>query len=278
MTKVLQLNPKTITKVLLCIISLLLAANLAYIISLFVFKIPRALKLGPFFYFNGEGNFPALYSSLAILLSAVLLWKIGSLRTEKANKQSFSWKLLSGVFVFLALDEFLAIHELLIEPTRNLLANADLQGSVLYFAWFIPYCLIFGFIGLCLLRFFFRLPFQTRILFAIAGFIFIAGAVGMEMIGGKYWSSQSSANNPFDIDLTYALLITVEELLEMLGIVLFIYALSSYYLQHLGQKYIDIHLQLVPESSEQLEVNKVVAREKMIAYHTKGKVTAELAE
>src|SRR5688500_1994868 len=119
MTKVVQFNPKTLTKILLCLISFLVAANLAYIISLFVFKIPRALKLGPFFYFNGEGNFPALYSSLAILLSAVLLWKIGGLSTEKAKKQSFFWKLLSGIFVFLALDEFLAIHELLIEPTRN---------------------------------------------------------------------------------------------------------------------------------------------------------------
>ena len=48
------------------------------------------------------------------------------------------------------------------------------------------------------------------------------GAIGFELIGGLQADVHGSKN------LTYALITTTEELLEMLGIALFIYALNQH--------------------------------------------------
>lgn len=79
------------------------------------------------------------------------------------------------------------------------------------------------------------LPSRTRRLFIVGGVVFVAEAISMEMIRGKYWSEQGWAIDGLDkIDVRYALIITVEELLEMFGIVIF--ALSEYYLQRTGMR------------------------------------------
>jgi hypothetical protein len=66
------------------------------------------------------------------------------------------------------------------------------------------------------------LPARTRRLFLAAGAIFVAGAIGVEAVSGMQASLHGEQN------LTYHLVITVEELLEMTGIVIFIYALLDY--------------------------------------------------
>jgi hypothetical protein len=50
----------------------------------------------------------------------------------------------------------------------------------------------------------------------------VGGALGMELVGGKYVSLYGAQN------LGFAMITTVEEVGEMLGIVIFIYALMSY--------------------------------------------------
>ena len=55
----------------------------------------------------------------------------------------------------------------------------------------------------------------------MAGAVYVGGAIGMEMIGGFY-------QDVYGYDLTYVLLQTIEEVGEMLGIVIFIYALCYY--------------------------------------------------
>ena len=142
------------------------------------------------FYFDTEANFPSLYSSLAILFSAALLWLIGNLLNEKKENRSIYWKFLSLVFIFLALDEFASIHEYLIQPMQHLVSQSAVNSDYLYFAWLVPYSLLCLILGVVLFKFFFRLPVRTRILFVIAGFIFLSGAVVMEMVGGKYWAGQ----------------------------------------------------------------------------------------
>lgn len=53
------------------------------------------------------------------------------------------------------------------------------------------------------------------------------------MAGGNYvFTNGSESQN----DATYALIVTVEELLEMIGVVIFIYALSCYYFHHLSRR------------------------------------------
>ena len=73
------------------------------------------------------------------------------------------------------------------------------------------------------LLFFRSLPAETRRQFPVAGAIFLGGAIGAEVIGGAYVSSERGGD-----DAVYRVITTVEELLEMLGIVVFLQALLSY--------------------------------------------------
>jgi hypothetical protein len=231
-SSVLAINPKLISKALLGIIGLLLLANLMIIYLKFGLGHHYLRGFIEGFYFDGEANFPSLYSAITILFSAFLLWRIGVLEVERRKGNHRYWKFLSVVFCFLAIDEFASLHEYLIEPTQALLKDSGLQGNYFYFAWFIPYSLVIVILGIVLLRFYLRLPLRTRVSFVLAASIFVSGAVGMEMIGGDYWVSRGwSIEGANSIDVNYALIVTIEELLEMLGIVVFIQALSEYYLK-----------------------------------------------
>jgi hypothetical protein len=56
----------------------------------------------------------------------------------------------------------------------------------------------------------------------IAGTIYVVGAIGVEMLTGLYFESHGGGNPG------YVALQTVEETLEMSGIVIFIFALADY--------------------------------------------------
>jgi hypothetical protein len=230
--RTIRITSNTITAILLCIILFLLAANLLTIYLKFVMGHKHLKGLFHGFYFDFEANLPSFYSALAILFSAVLLWLIGNSANEKQEKRSFYWKFLSFVFAFLAVDEFVSIHEDLIKPMQSIIDLSSPKSNYLYFGWLIPYSLLCLAVGIISFKSFFKLPLRTRMLFIIAGIIFLSGAVVMEMVGGNHWASQGwSIDGTNEMDLRYALIITVEELLEMLGIVVFIHALTTYYLK-----------------------------------------------
>jgi hypothetical protein len=70
------------------------------------------------------------------------------------------------------------------------------------------------------------------------------------MVGGKYWSAQGwTLHAKNDIDLNYSLIITLEELFEMLGFVVFIYALIKYYLLYCLDDTATIELRFVHSSA-----------------------------
>lgn len=232
MQKVIRITSRKISYVLLGTIGFLLISNLVTIYLRFEKGFEHLKGFSHGFYFDAEANFPSLYSALAILLSSAILWRIGSREDEKAKRRSVSWKILSIFFVLLAVDEFGSVHEFMIQPMRGLVEQSSLDSDYLYFAWFIPYAVLVLVLGVVLGKFFFTLPLGTRWIFTLAGVVFLSGAVGMEMIGGKYWADQGWAIDGSDpVDINYALLTTVEELLEMLGVVIFIYGLTRFYLQ-----------------------------------------------
>jgi hypothetical protein len=117
----------------------------------------------------------------------------------------------------------LMIHERLIEPMNALL---NISGALQY-AWVIPYgfgVLVFGVIYL---RFLSQLPARTAIFFALAGTIFVSGAIGLEMAGG--WSQELHGT----ASITYVLIQSFEEIFEIVGVIIFIYALSDYIAVHM---------------------------------------------
>ena len=122
------------------------------------------------------------------------------------------------IFLFLACDEFCEIHENLSEPFHILLNTS----GILYYAWVIPYGLAAFIILLFAFPLWWKMPAKIKINIALAAFLFLMGAVGLEMLGGQRYEMLGD-----QLDLGCGILATIEESLEMFGLVLLIYSLFA---------------------------------------------------
>ncbi len=172
----------------------------------------------PMFDLDMEKNVPTLFETFLILFNAMLLATIGFAH-RRAGTPSRLWLLLAGVFVFLATDEFVAIHEHLNRPLRAMFG----ASGPLFFAWVIPYALLVFLLGCAYLKFVLNLPPKPRWLLIVSFICYVTGAMGFEMIGGWYFQLHGVQK-----DLLYGFMSTGEETLEMLGMMLFSYTLLTY--------------------------------------------------
>jgi hypothetical protein len=230
----LYLSITRILKFLLCVV---MSFALASIVANFNIRyLPDFLGRDIFlelFNLDAEINLPSLYSTVVLAFCSILLAIIAQAQKLNKNSNFWSWIGLSVVFAGLSLDEFISLHERLIIPRRNTFNTS----GFFYFAWVIAgaifvllFLLIFG-------RFIFTLPRKTRKLFFTAGTIYVAGAICTEMLGGYY------VNHYQKNDMIYVLIFTLEEVLEMLGMIVFIYALLSYISCHM--KIVDIGIRII---------------------------------
>lgn len=213
----LNINPRFVFSRLLIVFTLLLLANVTGIILKFYFDHANVYGLVPLFDFDREDNIPTLFSSLLLLASAVLLMSISFIHNRLRNPW-LPWFGLACIFLFLSFDEIASFHERLTMPVRSVM---DVSG-IFYFAWVIPYMFILLFLLAVYSRFLISLPKRFMSLFILSGGVYISGAIGLELLGGLHASSFGVAG------LQYSVIYTFEELLEMLGVMLFIYSLLSY--------------------------------------------------
>ena len=209
------IRPKTILSIQLAAIFILLILNLLGI-YLSLFTEVAFAKTHRLVDFNQEANIPTFYSSLVMVLCSLLLFVITAL-TKKAGTGYWCWLWLGMIFLFLSFDEAAAIHEIFIGITKR---TFNLSGYFNY-AWVVPYGLGVLVLAGLYIPFLRSLPRHTLLLFLVSGVVFVAGAIGLEMIGGNAHESQGAAG-------LYAVIYTLEELLEMLGMALFLYALLDY--------------------------------------------------
>lgn len=167
-----------------------------------------------------DGNVPTVYSGFAMLVCVLLLALIAHGSRLNHSIDSWYWIGLMLVFLFLSIDELAALHERLIYPLRD---RFHASGA-LYYTWVVPYGAAALAFALAYVRFLTRLPPKTARLFVLAGSTYVAGAVGLEMVGGWYLSAQVDQHR----DGIFIVLQTIEEGLEMFGIVVFLYALAEY--------------------------------------------------
>ena len=199
------------------VILLLLLANVAGIFSEFYLNHGRIYGLIPLFNFDQEKNIPTLYSSFAIIICSILLLII-SLEHKRKGESWLPWMGLAAIFLFLSIDEVASIHERFEGPVRQSLDSPGL----LYVAWVIPYAIALLVLVISYSKFLLELPRRTAMLFIAGGLLFISGAIGFEFVSGRHTVLYGND------DILYAFYYTCEELLEMLGVAVFIYALISY--------------------------------------------------
>lgn len=214
---ILHFTPKQVFYFLLKCISVLLLFHLA-VMYLKLSEVNGVFKNVIYFFdFDWERNLPTFYSSLALLACSFLLYIISTYNSKK-RIEHLQWIGLSLIFAFLSIDEITVIHEQLWAPTQKLFNTSGL----LYYAWYIPYGALLLILIVVYAKFLLRLPKKVKYLFIVAGCVFVFGAIGIEAVSGSQDELYGQEN------LTFYLLCTFEELFEMVGVAIFVYALLTY--------------------------------------------------
>jgi hypothetical protein len=177
-------------------------------------------RLAPLFYVDVEHNLPTYFSVLQILFAALLLAVIARLNRKQRIPHASNWAILSFGFLLMAFDEAFQFHERLNLPVGTLLGDGSL--GVFYFPWVIPGIALVFVLGLYFLRFLLHLPPATMLGFLMAATLYVGGAIGVELIGSSHAELHGYEN------WTYSMIATLEESLEMAGLIVFIWALLSH--------------------------------------------------
>lgn len=170
------------------------------------------------FSINAEKTIPTWYATTLLLVASVVLAVIARDKLRGQAPYARHWAGLSVIFLYLSLDEGASIHELLSDP----LEAAFGTSGFLAFGWVIAGVVAVLIFGLVYLRFLLHLPPATRNGMILAGMIYVGGAIVIESISANQWDIGGGVSFP------YLAIATVEELMEKLGVVLFIYTLLVY--------------------------------------------------
>ena len=171
------------------------------------------------FNLDRELNFPTWFSALMLASCAIMLRIIAIGKKQQGDRYTKDWQLLSVIFCWLAIDEVVSIHEIFIIPEVSEALNLP---WFLHSMWVIPGIVFVVWFGKRYAKFVRHLPSDSKRQFIIAACTYIGGALIMEMLGSHFAESIGQQH------IVYALIATGEELLEMIGIVLFIRALLHY--------------------------------------------------
>lgn len=217
----------------------LVILNLIAILCKYGTQHPNAWGIIPQFELDGEKNIPTYFSSFILLLSSLLLFVVALVKKKEQSMYTWRWRLLAFIFLYMSVDESAGLHEMFIYPLRE---HFHLTG-ILYFSWVIVGAAVVLGLGLYYLKFLIALEPKLRFRMICAGLLYVGGALGLELIGGYYYDLHGKDN------LTYSLITTIEETLEIAGVMVLMHALHSYLKNHLSQFTLQISndLQLEPE-------------------------------
>lgn len=185
------------------------------------------------FNMDEEWNVPTVFNVFLLLLTAFLLSCIAWLQKKNGSRFHRHWWGLAGLAYLASFDELVSFHEQLSKPIHDL-TGAD---GLFHYAWVIPAFLLLAVLLAIYLRFFLSLPLPFKMRFAAAAAVYVLGAVGLEMLGGKYLDCNTTSS------LGYALVTHVEELMEWAGLLLAIDSLLFYLVRHHGSDPIEVLLQ-----------------------------------
>lgn len=163
-----------------------------------------------------EMSVPTLFSTVGLLACALLFGVVATAIKRRGLPFVLHWRGLAVIFVFLAVDESVSLHERLTP-----LVHRWIDTSVQY-AWVIPYGLVLVALAVVYARFLLAIPPGPRYLFVAAAGIYVTGALLLEIPAGF----EAVAHG--ETTLRFTILATFEELLELVGIVVLIRALTSY--------------------------------------------------
>jgi hypothetical protein len=238
------IGPKRLYRILLVCIVALVGMHILAVGAAVSFPGPVLQGLRGAFDLNEERNAPSKYSALQLALATALLVVLFRNSRGSSSRDKGYWLVLAAVFAFLTADEYFSIHERLDLPVKNLLG----PGGTPKFAWVIPYAGLLAVFAVGFFRFWWRQSREIRWQLAVAGSIYIGGAMGMELIGSRLSETVG------DESAWYLLEVVIEESMELVGIALFIRTLATLiesrvgaFTFQFGSRAIDSHEELMSD-------------------------------
>lgn len=168
--------------------------------------------------FDQELNIPSAFSFALLICCSALLACIAYSSSLKKLNFTLHWWILSAIFCFLAFDEAFSIHEAI----GDLIESRQSTSGALKYVWVVPYGVLALLVLSTYVKFLIHLPVIHRVLFIVAGGLYVGGALGMELLEGAIVDTCP------DYCLPLLVMVTLEELMEMTGAALFIYALLHF--------------------------------------------------
>lgn len=214
-----HVNPMTILKVSLISIVTLIVLHIVANMLVYTVPMPTGVYLvTQLFNMDQEISLPTWFAQNFLLLAGAVALLIGLARRKKKAPFYRYWLGIAALLIYMSADEGASIHELASEPLMNLLGT---EGTILHFGWIVAGVAAVGLVVAIYYRFWRQLPGNVRWLFAAAAMTYVAGAIGVELIGGYYGSN-------IGYDFPYTLIVAVEESLEMIGASIATYAFLRY--------------------------------------------------
>ena len=179
---------------LLVSLVLVIAHTALYTYSEYVEEVPFLIL--QLFDLDEENNLPTWWSGFLLLNVAFFVFIAASANRDKTRRY---WFAIAAGFLILAIDEVAGLHE---SFNSAIVPSWALFGGVLV-----------AVVALAFIPFLLSLQRRLALMFIIAGVIYVGGAIIMELL------SEDLDSDSF----AYVLAVALEEGLEMLGALLFLY-------------------------------------------------------
>jgi hypothetical protein len=223
---VISLSPGGVLSALIVLITVAYLSSTLVQVALIAGEYPIPKNIVRLVDLDRENNLPTWLSSTNLLICTVLAALITKAKQAQRDAYTHYWFGLCLTFLYLSVDEAASIHEATINPVKDLVGATS---GAFFAAWVIPAMIAISIFAFLYLRFLFSLPRRIQALVVLAGILYVLGGVGFEMLSWYYrYPMYDPENFAASLDLTYMMINHVEEMLEMLGVAVFIYALLSY--------------------------------------------------
>lgn len=167
---------------------------------------------------NSEANITTYYSVSMAIVASLLLFVIAYLKNRARDGFRFHWAALACWLLYISMDDASVIHE----KISKYLKGWTVMGGWFEYKWVIAGLAVLVILAVLFFRFWLHLDNKFKALFLISAAMFFGGAVGTEIIGGRWAYSFGSKN------FTYVIINTLEQGLQYGGLMMLIYSLLLY--------------------------------------------------
>ena len=226
----LEISARRVLIVLLVAIALLVSAHAVRSRLVLAWPEPDLLQgeVLRIFSIGAESGFATWVTIIMMLSITLVAMLIGLAERAAQHPRWLQWIAVAAVFVVASLDEQIQLHEMWVQPFRELFG---ITTGPFILAWVIPALVLAAVLALAFVPFVVRLPARTRLWLVSAVGLWLAGAIGIEMVDSATFELRQTME-PVTAHWVSAIMYTTEEAMEMLGVAVLLHTLLVHAREH----------------------------------------------